>query len=199
MEAGAGIRLAVSCQLERTRQRGLADRREGFTKMDQPGNPLSLGVAPQDGSPAVGPVASAPDPASAFSAAHGQAKAMYDQTSTALKLLRGADTELQGLSKKGDAVTADDVIESVGRLVAAGTHSAKDMAQMLSTLPPGNAGPAIATWVQQHLQNVRQMMMKVQQNHALTRHEMGVSALRAMHANALSPPPVGGMPAQGSA
>lgn len=115
-----------------------------------------------------------------FAKAHDMAKNMFDQTGTGVKNGQTVAAALQGLSKLGDMVTSEDVIKAAGSLVASGVHGASEMAQMLADLPQGGEG--ISGWVNAKLQQNQANMQKIQQLHALTRHETAVSGLRLLAA-----------------
>jgi hypothetical protein len=109
--------------------------------------------------------------------AHDSAKALFDQTGTAMRRMETIKGELTKLAKLGDTVTPEEVIESAGEIISKGVDP-MEMANVLADMPQG--GVALATWVQQHLQQQQQLAQALEQQHALARHEMGASALRMM-------------------
>lgn len=115
---------------------------------------------------------------SALAQAHQSASAMFDQTAQATSNIATVNSALERLSKLGDLVKDEDVVEEAGKLVATGTHSPVEMATLLSEMPQGS--PAIANWIQQLYQQSTANMEKVAQLHNIARHEMGSSGLRLL-------------------
>lgn len=114
--------------------------------------------------------------------AHGHAKAMYDQTDASMRHLEAIQAALRGLSEKADLVTPDDVIKASGKLVGSGNFSAPEMASILSDMP-ATGGQGLASWIAMHLDKVSQTLAKLTPIHNVVKHEMGVSAMRALGAH----------------
>ena len=109
--------------------------------------------------------------------AHTTAQGMFKHTSDLIRQVDGIGAEIYKLAKMGDNVTAEDVIEAMGTLVAQG-NDPMQMASTLADMPQG--GVALASWVQQHAQQYENVKQHVEAMHAMARHELGTSALRVM-------------------
>jgi hypothetical protein len=121
----------------------------------------------------------------AAQAAHSQASAMFAQTGKAMSHIMNMGQELGALAAKGDVITPEDLIQTMGRLVADGAFSPGEAAGILSDMPTGG-GQALAAWVQQHFQQNMQTAQQVSQAHNLARHEMGTSAMRVLQMHSLA-------------
>lgn len=121
--------------------------------------------------------AQAPNIHDALSSAHDTAQALFKHTSMLTKRMEGVGQELNKLTKLGDTVTPEDVIEGVGNLVAKGSDPMQ-MTNVLADMPQG--GVALASWVQQHAQQQAQVTQQFEMQHKLAQHELGASALRAL-------------------
>jgi hypothetical protein len=111
--------------------------------------------------------------------AHMQAVGLFDQTGKFMAHIQNMSQELASLSKLGDSVTAEDVIQTAGRLVAGGAFTPGEAAAILSDMPT-SGGQALASWVGMHLQQNLQTAQQVAQVHSVARHEMGISGLRLL-------------------
>lgn len=114
--------------------------------------------------------------------AHSHAKAMFDQTNEAMTKLRAISAALKGLADKSDMVSPDDVVKAAGKLVGAGHFSAPEMATILSDMP-ATGGQGLASWISMHLESATQNLAKLTPIHQVVKHEMGVSAMRALGAH----------------
>jgi hypothetical protein len=130
--------------------------------------------------PPVNPLAptAPPDPLGMLTAAHNQAKAMFDHTTELYGKLTPIQSGLEELVKLGDTISPEDVIGQAGKIVAAGGSSPHEMAVILTDMP--QAGPSLAQWVGAKLQGVQAQERQLQMGHALARHEMGASAMRLL-------------------
>lgn len=118
-----------------------------------------------------------PGPASPLFATASAQKAQFTKLAEARSMLDKVRVELTSLDKLGDLVTSEDVIRGAGKLVAAGL-SPMAMAKLLSDLP--EQGPAINSWLASHAQAVAQREQQLDPVLAEARHQLGVSALRAL-------------------
>lgn len=110
-----------------------------------------------------------------FGSMQDQAAARFSKMKEATAKLAVVRKELDGLSALGDTVTQDDIVKASSSLVAAGL-GAVQVAGLLADMPDG--GPALQAWVQQHDQQTRVREQQAEQALAITRHEMGLTALR---------------------
>jgi hypothetical protein len=101
---------------------------------------------------------------------------MFNNTTKMQAKLNDVIGELGYCLGKGPQVTLDDVLEASSRLVASGHFSPMEMATLLADAPEN--GPGIEQWAQRHLSQAETNMMQIEQMHQLSRHEMGVSAIR---------------------
>lgn len=138
-------------------------------------------VPEQAGSPPPPSSSAPPSILDAISTSHGMASEMFDKTSETSKQALAVRNELAELSRLGDTVTPEDVIEGAGKLVGQGLDPIQ-MARMLAEMPQGSE--ALAGWVNGHLQTLEQQLPQLAQLHAVARHELGVSALRGIMAHA---------------
>jgi hypothetical protein len=115
---------------------------------------------------------------------HAELKAKFDKLQAAGKLLSSVRSELDQLSALGDMVSADDVMKSSSKLVAAGM-SAGAVAGLLADMPPD--GPGLQEWVTLHDQGVKQREAQLEQVRANVQHELGVGAMKVLTAHALGP------------
>src|SRR5271163_229728 len=116
---------------------------------------------------------------------HDQARARFDATSKATKSVDQFQSGLGALSKMGDSVTPEDVIQEAGKLVAGGQDPAT-LAGFLADMP-SSGGQALAGWVEAHLQTVQQAEAQTAAAHGQARHALGVSALHGLIAHSLNP------------
>ncbi len=135
-------------------------------------SPVQPGPGPQPvGNPLLDPL----------HAAHDQAKAQFKQVSQVGGLLKATRQELDQLVALGDSVTAEDVIKGAGSLISAGAdpHSITAMlANPQSPMPSG--GEALAGWVAQQDQMVKQKEAQFAPANQLAQHKLGVAALHVL-------------------
>lgn len=150
----------------------------------QQGNDLGQGFGGQPAatpvglSPATPQQAPSPSPMMAhLGGLHSIAEARYDKLSKAEGTLAKVRAEMDKLLALRDTVSEDDVIDAAAGLVAAGL-TAGAVAGLLSNMP--EAPQALEAWVAKHDQDVQQREAQLQQQLVLARHEMGVSAMRAL-------------------
>lgn len=119
-----------------------------------------------------------------------RAHAVFGKLAEARSTLDKAREGLTSLRKLGDLVTQDDVIKEAGKLVAHGL-SPMAMAKMLSDMP--EKGEELQAWLVQHAAGLAQREAQLEPVLAGARHEMGVTALRALfgHEAASSMQPTG--------
>lgn len=156
--------------------------------MSQEGTPLGQGQ---------GSGASAPVP-SGLDQFHGELSAQSGKLGEAAKTLEKVRGVLGKLASQGDAVTAEDVIEGAGQLVAHGL-SPMAMASLLADMPEG--GQALQGWVQEHLQGLQQREQQLQQVQGQVRHQQSQAALHLLardHVGAAQSA-MGGVPSPGPA
>lgn len=116
--------------------------------------------------------------------AHDIAKAQFGKLAEARTILDRARVELTNLAKLGDMVTPEDVIKGAGKLVGAGM-SPMALAKLMSDMP--DQGPQLQAWLQTHATQLaaREAQLEPVLSHA--RHQLGVTALRALAAHSLMP------------
>ena len=152
--------------------------------------PPQTGSSPAPGPDAPGSPAVGPAPPT-LADAHEMAKARYAKTAAADSILTSIRTELDQLTKLGDTVTSEDVIQSAGRLVASGA-TPMEMASLLADMPEG--GQALANWIAQQDQAVTQREAQVAPLHALARHQVGVTGLHSLMQQMQAGPSAGPAP-----
>jgi len=106
-----------------------------------------------------------------------QTIAQFDKMMEMKGLLSKVLGGLGVLTKMGDTVTQDDVVEEAGKLVAAGL-TPKGMATMLSEMP--EKPEAIAQWLAGHEQQVQEKEGQLDQALRLIQHHMGVQAMKEL-------------------
>lgn len=122
-----------------------------------------------------------PSPMDTLSSTHEAAKAQFSHVSDVGKLISATRAELDKLSAMGDSVTMEDVIKGTGALVAAGADPEALIAMIAnpqSPMPEG--GEALAGWVKQQDQMVKQREAGHQQAQELAQHQLGVSAMHVL-------------------
>jgi len=137
---------------------------------------------------AAGPKAQAPSPSpimDAFSTHLANTKARFDKTSEVSKNFATVRAGLDSLVKMGDAVTSDDVIEEIGKLVAQGLSPEPLIAMMAGDpqngVPPmPESGQALAAWVQSHEQQFVQQEQQLAQVHSMAQHQLGVAGVQGL-------------------
>lgn len=125
-----------------------------------------------------------------MSAVHNRSVNMYQKLKEAQGKAASIRQELDQLVKKGDLVTQEDVTKGATKLVAAGM-SAGELAGLLADMPPD--GEALQGWLVQHDLALRANEAKLNQQAGITRHDLGVGALRLVAAHSMmNPLPPGG-------
>lgn len=135
-----------------------------------------------------------------LSKVHAATKSRYDKLSTLNDQTNLISSELSQLMEMGDMVEPGDVTEAAARIVAAGVD-AKQMAGVLSSMPSGSSGDALAAWVAQSSQELMQKQEQLQPALAEARHDMGVAGLQMVAGHSIQqqapqfqPPQPGAMP-----
>ena len=146
--------------------------------------------AAADAPAAAGPRAAlAPPPAAAAPAspsprlaqlqsAHEAAQAQLTQIQSAKTMLDQVKSELQILSRLGDMVTPEDVIEGAGKLVAQGAPAGQ-MAALLSSMPQGS-GAVLQGWLAQQEAQVAQREAQIVPAHGILGHRAAVAAMQVL-------------------
>ena len=140
-----------------------------------PGNSL----APPSGSPDSHPLLDALD------AQHQQAKAAFGKTGEANRSIGVIRSGLDSIAKLGEAVTSDDVVEEMGKLVGAGISPEPLIALIAGdpsngSPPMPESGQALAAWVQGLEQKFQAQEGAIGQAHAQAQHQLGVSAAKVL-------------------
>src|SRR3954471_9310427 len=107
---------------------------------------------------------------------HDKVKAQFQHVGEVGKNLSGVSNILDGLVKLGDVVTEDDVVKAAGKIVGKGLLAANAMAGILAGMPENGGGEALAGWIAQHDQEIKQQQMQVEQLHEAVGHQLAVSA-----------------------
>lgn len=144
--------------------------------------PMPLQSPQTPAAPGAGP----PPLSDGLSAQHDFIASQFSKTSKSMDMLGNVRKQLDELTRMGDSVQPEDVIESAGELVGAGM-SPSALAQMLADMPP-EGGQALAAWVQQHDQGIRQREAQAAQQHQLVGHHLAVSALHNIAGHELTAP-----------
>ena len=110
-----------------------------------------------------------------FGGMQDQAAARFNKMKQACQTLAKVRGELDSLLALGDTVTQEDVVKAGSGLVAAGL-SAPAVAGLLADMPPD--GEALQAWVSQHDQQTQAREAQAQHALAITRHELGLTAIR---------------------
>ena len=121
---------------------------------------------------------------------HDLAGGLFSRTSEGMAHVNQMQAQLSSLAKLGDAVLPEDVIKTTGKLIASGSFTPQQAASVLSDMPQG--GMALANWIQTHLVQTNQVAQQMQITHAIARHELGVSAIRALQAQSGQQGPLNG-------
>jgi len=121
----------------------------------------------------------------AFSTHLANTKARFDKTSEVSKNFATVRAGLDSLAKLGDAITSDDVIEEIGKLVAQGLSPEPLIAMMAGDpqngVPPmPESGQALAAWVQSHEQQFVQQEQQLAQVHSMAQHQLGVAGVQGL-------------------
>ena len=124
-------------------------------------------------------------------AQHGQARAQFDKIDQAAKQTGLLRAGLDKLSSMGEAVTGDDVIEEMGKLVSSGLAPEGLIALMAGNPQSGSppmpeSGGALASWLADHEQQLKGLEDQVGQAHAQTAHQLGTTATKVLLAHHLA-------------
>lgn len=152
--------------------------------MSQEGNPLATGPGPEASGPGISPS----DHAGMMDHLGGQmamANTQLDKLDKAHALLGATRAEMDTLAGMGDMVSQEDVIRGASKLVAAGL-SAGAVAGMLADMPAD--GKALAGWVAQQDQQVKQREAQLAPARALAAHQVASAGLRTLIGHAVAPP-----------
>jgi hypothetical protein len=117
-----------------------------------------------------------------------QSMAQYKKLTQAQKSAKLVRSELDGLTKLGEAITGDDVVEALGKMVAGGLSPEPLIAMMAGDASKGQApmpesGSALASWVQQHEQQFAQIEQQIEQAHSQAAHSVGVAGVQGLIAH----------------
>lgn len=118
------------------------------------------------------------DPLAPLHQQNSMASAQLSKLDTMAELMKKTRMELDNLLDLGDLVDEEDVIRSVGKVVAAG-GSPMALASMLADAPFGNK-EALQQWVIQRDTAARQMEAQVEQARAQARHAAGIAGLKLL-------------------
>lgn len=118
--------------------------------------------------------------------AHEQAKGNFASTSATMERVDKLRSTLDSLTKLGDSVTPEEIIEASGKLVAQG-EDPNMLATLLADMPQGG-GEALNAWLQQHAAQLTQVEARVGQSHAIAQHQLGVTAMHNLAAHSLGSP-----------
>lgn len=159
-----------------------------------PGQGGGVAPAPSDNEPVVkAPLAQAPQNelgagapppspmAQHFGDAASAAAAQYAQVKEAVVHVAAVRKELDGLVALHDTITSDDVVKAASAITGSGAMSAAEVATLLAEMPEG--GEALASWVSDKDQSVSQMETQLEQAISISRHRMGVTALKQLMAH----------------
>ena len=112
-------------------------------------------------------------------------RAQFDQVAGVAKMLGVVRSELDALTKLGDAVTTEDVFKGAGKIVAEGGDPKQIMA-MIAGNPQGNSPPmpqggqALAAWLQQQDQMVKSREQQLGPAQAMASHETLAASFQAL-------------------
>lgn len=126
-----------------------------------------------------------PSPLDPLAQAHSAAKAQHDKISSAATMLGKVRTELDTLVNMGTAVSDEDVLQGMSKLVSAGADPKVLIALMSgdpSSSPPKppmpESGEALASWLQQQDQVLKQQESQIAPAQQVASHQLGVTALQ---------------------
>lgn len=140
-----------------------------------PATPAAETANPLEAQPAAG------DPhaemLSHFNGMQDQAAARFQTMKEAVKRLDMVRKELDHLVSLGDTVDTEALVKAAGKLVAGG-FGAVQVAGLLADAP--EQGEALQSWIAEQDQQVAQRETQAQRALAMTRHELGLTALRHM-------------------
>lgn len=125
-------------------------------------------------------------PMEALQAIHGQNKAQFKALDKASAMSKILEQELGKLLKMGDAVSQDDVLEGMAKLVSKGADP-KALTALMAGGPNGappmpDGGAPLAAWLEQQSQTLQQHQAQLQPMTALAGHKMAVSAMHLIGA-----------------
>lgn len=123
---------------------------------------------------------------------HNRNKAAFEATGKALKQLDTIRKGLEHLADKQDVVTMEDVVEEAGKLVAHGIDPVA-LAGVLADAPQEGGGEALGGWVASHAQTAAGAEQQLMAQHNLLRHQVGMSAIHMMMADANGQTALGSM------
>ena len=109
---------------------------------------------------------------------HNQVSVVFSKTKKSQNFATVARKAMDKLLVMGEAVEPDDVIETASDLVARGLDP-RQLAALLASMPP-TGGEALAQWVEQQDQQLRQQEALATKAHEATRHQLAVQALHVM-------------------
>jgi hypothetical protein len=115
-------------------------------------------------------------------------QAKYDKLTKAQQQSTMVRGEMDQLLKLGDSVTADDVVEGLGKMVAGGLSPEPLIAMMsgdpqIGEAPMPESGAGLATWLQAHEQKFAQFEQQIAQAHSAAAHAVGVAGVQGLVAH----------------
>lgn len=113
---------------------------------------------------------------------HSDMSAKFLKLKTAGELLGKARGTLDQLVTLGDVVTPEDVVKGAGSLVGAGL-SPEAMAGLLAEMPSTGGSEALAEWLAQQDQGLREREAQLMFVKHQVQHQMGVGAMRLLMAH----------------
>lgn len=146
---------------------------------------MGLSAGPMAASPNQAPQAPPPHPILAASQANVDASlAQHKKIAQVGKSFETIRSGLDSLSKLGEAVSAEDVVEELGKLVAAGLSPEPLIAMMAGggegSPPMPEGGPALAAWVQAKEQQFGQQEAQLSAVRQKVAHQTGVAGLQSI-------------------
>jgi hypothetical protein len=111
-------------------------------------------------------------------AQHDYAKSVYDTITKARTMLEHMRREMDGLTRMGDTITPNDVIQAAGRVVSHGVN-AHELAGIMVDMPT-QSGQGLAAWVAQQDALIQQQEVHTEMIQSIARQKMGVAAIRAI-------------------
>lgn len=125
-----------------------------------------------------GPNVSAGGSQNPFEQVFKQSQAQFELVSKAKINVDRIQNELDKLLDKGDVVQPDDVIASAGKIVSSGMP-AKQMATLLAQMPE-QRGEILSGWLKSQSQILQEQIQQLAPIYAVSKHQMGVNALRLL-------------------
>jgi hypothetical protein len=116
---------------------------------------------------------------------HDAAKAVHDHTTYAITSLGEARKDLDKLVGMGDAVTDEDVLQSMAKWTANGADPKALIALMSGDPSKGQppmpqGGEALKSWLAEHDQQMRATEERLKAAHQQAGQELGTAALRVL-------------------